>query len=555
MAELTAAQRNYLYLIEAERVGIHKPILAALYVAQGKPTLRDGEKGLGISPVNRVTVEDVNTFPEQIQFAANTLRSLTDSLSVQGRQANELWSGEKGRYTDEFIEIIAAGYLPAATDLSAARLEACNPQALLEAYLKDIEIEYEGDDLPQNLSYLDRALLTLIDRVPTYYNGLPHQRDAILELVRIWRRLDTRQDAIRSLVSTGTNQVDIYNLEPSKLDVPLKQFVQRISPNYGGFPHQREALIRLAQLWRQQSSRADTIESLEKDSSAATQLDVLDPALVAFVERVPQFYAGQATQRNSLTEGFRLWRKLDSRSSAIAALGISPDVLKASTTDRQAIAELARQIDRELVEFSKRVPGSYGEVDHQREALLRLVQLWRNLDSRDKAVQSLMDDLKRMEAADRNSPDAPPKPTPSPQPARPAKWTTRNIQLYASIIPNGNFTWSEATRGGLRMPPNQATVDAMIRIARLAQQARDRIGRPFQVTSWYRPPKVNAEVGGVRNSRHIVGDAIDFVVPGLTGNQVYWHLEPWWPGGLGRYSRFPNLCHIDARSSRARWKH
>ncbi|MEM6592496.1 MAG: D-Ala-D-Ala carboxypeptidase family metallohydrolase, partial [Cyanobacteria bacterium P01_C01_bin.73] len=97
------------------------------------------------------------------------------------------------------------------------------------------------------------------------------------------------------------------------------------------------------------------------------------------------------------------------------------------------------------------------------------------------------------------------------------------------------------------------TVDAIVRIARPAQQARDRIGRPFIVTSWYRPPEINRQVGGAAFSRHIVGDAIDFYCEGLTGNQIYWALDPWWPGGLGRYDRFPALSHIDARGTRARW--
>ena len=148
-----------------------------------------------------------------------------------------------------------------------------------------------------------------------------------------------------------------------------------------------------------------------------------------------------------------------------------------------------------------------------------------------------------------------PAPVPAPSPPRPPQWTPHNLQLDASIVPNGNFTWAEATRGGARMPPNQATVEAIVRIATLAQQARDRIGRPFLITSWYRPAEINRRVGGASQSRHIVGDAIDFYCVGLTGNQVYWSLDPWWPGGLGRYSRFPALVHLDARGQRARWTH
>lgn len=551
MPTLTPDQRNYYYILEAERTGIHKPILAALYQAYGSPTLTDGETGLGISPANRVSLDQVNTFPEQVQYAANTLRSLTDLLVSQGWKGVDLWNSEKGRYADGFVQRIASGYAPAASDTRSARLEAGDTGKLLNAYLQDIDADYKTEGLPQSLGYLDRALLSFIERLPTYYVGLAPQREALLESVRVWRGLDTRDAAIAYLLPGTT--IPATGIDESKLDIPLKQFIGRISPNYSGLPQQREALIRLAQLWRELPTREAAIASLAKDTSPDTGVKIVDPALVAFVQRLLQYYQGQGTQRNAVTEAFRLWRGLASRGDAIAALGIDPNTLNASTSNPTALTNAATQLDRELLNFLRRVPSEYDETDQQREALIRLVQLWRNLPTRTAAVQSLFEDLKRMDTTNPNSPDAPPKPVPIVIPKRPDRWTTQNIQLSASIIPNGYFTWAEATHGGTRMPPNQATVDAMVRIAKMAQQARERIGRPFIVTSWYRPPAVNKAVGGASSSRHMVGDAIDFTVEGLTGSQLYWTLDPWWPGGLGRYIKFSNLCHIDARSYRARW--
>jgi hypothetical protein len=63
MATLSLEQRNYYYLLEAERTGIHKPILAALYQAHNSPNCADGQTGLGITPANRVSLAQVNTFP------------------------------------------------------------------------------------------------------------------------------------------------------------------------------------------------------------------------------------------------------------------------------------------------------------------------------------------------------------------------------------------------------------------------------------------------------------------------------------------------------------
>lgn len=551
MARLLPDQRNYYYLFEAGRAGIHKPILAALYQAHSSPVLADGETGLGISPANRVSPQQVNTFPQQVQYAANVIRSLTDSLIARGMPGGDLWQAQQGRYSDQFLQSVARGYAPPATEPTTARLESCNFDQLRQAYLADLELDFKAEGLPQNLAYLDRALLSLVDRVPEYYTGLPHQRNALLEVVRIWRRLDTREAAIAALVPA--NQVALVYEDESRLDVPLTQFARRISPNYGGYPHQREALIRLTQLWRQLRTREEAIASLAQNSSPEENLSIIDPALVAFTERLPQYYQGLGSQRNALTEGFRLWRQLDSRATALSNLGINPEVLTASTTDQATLEKLASQLDRELLNFIRRVPGEYREQDYQREALIRLVQLWRGLPTRNQTIQSLLEDQKRLNEARRQAVEAAPPPRPVVIPRRPARWTPSNIQLSTSIIPDGNFTWAEATHGGTRMPSDQATVDAIVRIAQLAQRARDRIGRPFIITSWYRPPHINRAVGGAIYSRHIVGDAIDFLCEGLTGNQLYWSFDPWWPGGLGRYQQFPNLCHLDARSWRARW--
>jgi hypothetical protein len=551
MANLSPDQRNYYYLIEAARNGIHKPILAALYSAHGAPPLEDGERGLGVYPIHRIRLEDLNTFPGQVQYAANTVRSITDRLTAQGWRGTDLWNAERGRYSDRFLRAIADGYSPPPNDSEAALLESTDALRLSEAYLEDLTVDFLGTELPQNLAYLDGALLTFTERVPRYYQGLDFQRQALLEAFRLWRKLGSRTAVLAALLN---RPADAPAPEPTTLDQPLLQFVFNVPRYYSGYPHQREALIRMVQLWRQADSREEAIASLRQNNSALPSPAVVDPALVAFVQRIPQFYAGRADQRNAMTEGVRLWRELDSRTSALVSLGISPQVFS-GTLEPERLAAVAAQLDRELVNFARRVPGAYQEREAQRNALIRLVQLWRGLESRDATLQSLLDDVRRMQTAQRGSPDAPPTPQPPPQPPRPARWTPSNIQLHAAIIPNGSFTWAEATRGGTRMPPDQATVNGIVRIATLAQQARDRIGRPFHVTSWYRPPEVNRRVGGASESRHIVGDAIDFYCDGLSGDQIYWALDPWWPGGLGRYTQFPSLSHIDARGYRARWRH
>ncbi|NER93171.1 MAG: peptidase M15A [Symploca sp. SIO1B1] len=543
MGTLLPNQRNYHYLIEAERAGIHKPILAALYQAHTSLVLVDGETGLGISPANRISLEQVNTFPAQVQYGANVIRSLTESLITKGWEGIDLWNASHGCYTNKFLEHVAQGYAPATSETTTARLEACELESLQQAYFADLETDAKTEQLPQNLAYLEQALITIAQQIPNCYMGLTHQRDAILEMVRIWQQLDTREQAIAFLVPT--EQLAAVNEDESQLDVPLKQFVRQVSRGYLGYPYQRAALIRMTQLWRQLSSPTVAISSLETNTSPEENLSIIDPALIAFVQCLPSSYQGQGSQRNALTEAFRLWYQLSSRATVLEKLGIAPEQLTVKTTDHKELVNLAAQLDRELLKFVRRIPIEYQELEQQRQALIRLVQLWRNLPTNHQTITTLLEDHKHLDA---------PLPTGTIiVPRRPESWTPKNIQLFAPIIPDGNFTWAEATQGGTQMPPNQATVNAIIRIAKLAQRARERLGRPFLVISWYRPPELNQAIGEVPDNRYTIGDAISFVCEGLTSSQIYWSLDPWWPGGLGRYKQFPFLSHIDGRSYRARW--
>lgn len=152
-----------------------------------------------------------------------------------------------------------------------------------------------------------------------------------------------------------------------------------------------------------------------------------------------------------------------------------------------------------------------------------------------------------------------PRPTPSPTPTptptfngRPFKLPGNTSTFYTDqpIIPGGNFTWGEATREATRIPDTVEIVDNIVDLARVLQRARTQIGRPFQVNSWYRPPAINASVGGVPNSQHLFGRAVDIEVAGLSGRRVANALMPWWPGGIGIYPNMPDVVHLDTGSRR-----
>ena len=151
-----------------------------------------------------------------------------------------------------------------------------------------------------------------------------------------------------------------------------------------------------------------------------------------------------------------------------------------------------------------------------------------------------------------------PKPDPVPnKPTGPFRLPGFSSTFYLSepIVPNGNFTWAEATKNGSRIPVNRNVTYGIIRIARVMEEVRARLGdRPISVNSWYRDPASNRAVGGALYSRHMSGDAIDFVVIGLHAYTVYDQLHGWWGsrGGLASSSIF---THIDARGYYARWSY
>ena len=300
MPALVPDQRNYYYLLEAERAGIHKPILAGLYAVHESPRLMDGETGLGIAPANKIPVAQVNTFPEQVQYAANTLRGLTSRLTTDGWNGGDLCEWAKCLYSDRFIERIAEGYMPPGSEENSARLESCNAERLLAAYLEDITYDYGAQQLPHNLSDLDDELLSLADRIAPNYGRLDFQREALLESARIWRKLDSHSSTIQAMEVPLDNGI----VDESALDKSLADFIRQVSRFYSGYPHQREALLRLTQLWRQLDSREEAIEWLQNSDprSGETNLEIVDPAVIAFVQRVPEYYKGDGYHRFALTE-------------------------------------------------------------------------------------------------------------------------------------------------------------------------------------------------------------------------------------------------------------
>lgn len=564
---LCADQRQDLYQREAARTGLHQPLLAALYEVQQRPSLADGEKGLGIVPAPGVPLHQVETLPGQVHFAANTLQSLSDRLVQDGWQGKDFWNPgdatqlEGGGYSDRFLSKVAEGFQPNSLERGAAQLESCDSQHLKQAYwqihkhsgqtnsaqknsVDSAPIPLRSLDFaPSDRMPLDAVLLHWVDRLPRFYRGLGFQRQALLEGLRIWRK----QPSIAALLK------ELGNPTESALEGMLLPIVSGLNRSYTGYPYQREALLRLVQAWGQLDSRDAAIVSLAQNPTPCPQLSILDPALIAFVQQIPQTYRPTGDQRHALTEGFRLWHQLNSRPSTLVALGVNPSIFSQAEVSTRDFQQAAHQVDRSLLQFVDQIPYRYQESDTQRQALIHLVQLWRGLTTQAQAIDRLLRDVQRMATARRDLPEAAPTPLVPALPPPPDRWTPQNLHLYAPIVPQGRLIWAEATRGGTRIPQDSYTIEAIVRLATLAEQAQDRVGRPFRIIDWYCPYSAPENSKQRSNLRHSLGDAITFYAEGLTANQIYWALDPWWPGGLGRYRAYPALVYLDARPDRVRW--
>lgn len=110
------------------------------------------------------------------------------------------------------------------------------------------------------------------------------------------------------------------------------------------------------------------------------------------------------------------------------------------------------------------------------------------------------------------------------------------------------------SKDGANMP---ATVLVNVReLATNLQVLRDAVQLPIVITSGYRSVSHNKKIGGAEGSKHTLGQAADFKIPGMTAKQVYEVVlkliqsGKMKKGGLHAYSTW---VHYDIRGFNARW--
>lgn len=118
-----------------------------------------------------------------------------------------------------------------------------------------------------------------------------------------------------------------------------------------------------------------------------------------------------------------------------------------------------------------------------------------------------------------------------------------NFKIY-DIKVGKNFTINDFTCkcgcGGMLYTP---------RLVSMLDRISDHFQRDIVITSGFRCESHNKKVGGVKDSLHTTGQAVDFVVRGVSPAKVDQYLTDF-DGGVGLYERH---IHID-NGVKKRWK-
>ncbi|CTQ53520.1 Peptidase M15 [Roseibium album] len=128
-----------------------------------------------------------------------------------------------------------------------------------------------------------------------------------------------------------------------------------------------------------------------------------------------------------------------------------------------------------------------------------------------------------------------------------------------------HFNWEEVLFKGnsnqrykSNTDPDPSLYNNVVPLMEILDKIRKEVGAPVKLTSIYRNPAYNRDVGGAEDSRHMYFDAADFKVIGPNvGNSGSWYKiakrlrdSGEFKGGIGIYNSF---VHIDTRGRNAFW--
>ena len=97
------------------------------------------------------------------------------------------------------------------------------------------------------------------------------------------------------------------------------------------------------------------------------------------------------------------------------------------------------------------------------------------------------------------------------------------------IVVNHLLYSATAARYGICNRPSVEALDNLKELAEMLNFIQRDLRRKVVVTSGYRSEELNRVVGGVPNSQHIKGQAVDFYVERMTAKQVAEYIKKFYP--------------------------
>ncbi len=84
-------------------------------------------------------------------------------------------------------------------------------------------------------------------------------------------------------------------------------------------------------------------------------------------------------------------------------------------------------------------------------------------------------------------------------------------------------------------------------LVRKMERLREYVSHPLIITSGYRSPSKNEEVGGASGSFHLKGQAVDVSIKGFSPSMLYRLVKGAFLVGFGGIILYPSHVHLDIR--------
>ena len=99
------------------------------------------------------------------------------------------------------------------------------------------------------------------------------------------------------------------------------------------------------------------------------------------------------------------------------------------------------------------------------------------------------------------------------------------VQLNSNAKLSEHFTLGEMTKSSSHPEvyniPSHEAIANLKRVCGWLEVLRERYGKPIIINSGYRSPQLNRKIGGVKNSNHLTGCAVDIRVTGMEQAKQY----------------------------------